>query len=163
AGDGAFELKGLDAAHRHTLCAWSEGWAPLFFDLPAEERSKNEWDVGVLTFVRAGALTGTALDSGGSPLPGVEMRLSGISEPQREPPLERDGKPLRWPLEYEHLRDYRSFHADEHGRFVVSDLAPGRYRLMIGAKRFTTEVEVVGARENALGPINVTADIVHPR
>jgi len=162
--DGSFELAGLDAGKRHTLCAWREDCAPLFFDMPAEERSKNEWDVGALAFARASSLAGTVVASDGSPLPGVALTLSGLSEPQKEPPLTGpDGKRLRYAMEYSHFRDARSLHADENGRFVVIDLAPGRYSLRFGAKRLRNDVTrevVVEAAETELGPLAMPANFL---
>jgi len=69
-------------------------------------------------------------------------------------------------MEYRHFRDGRSLHTDDNGRFLATDLAPGRYSLRLTAKRMrndvTTEVEVVAAAENQLGTIGVPANFLDP-
>jgi len=163
--DGSFELAGLQARRRHTLCAWKENWAPLFFDMPAEERSKNEWDVGALTFARPGGLSGSVVGEDGLPLSGVEIRLNGAAEPQAEPALNGpDGKPLLNVWEYTHFRDGRSLRTDEKGGFLMIDLAPGRYSLHFGPRRpgieSGLELEIAQGEVKQLGAITLPASVL---
>ena len=149
--DASFELTDLLADEHHTLCAWKEGLAPLFFDMPREERTKNDWDVGVLRFARPASLGGTAVSADGSVLAGVRIRLNGLGESV----LEKGDQAFR---------DARGLRTDDDGRFLATDLAPGRYTLTFAARRmrndFSTEVVVAEADEKRLGRITMPANFL---
>lgn len=156
--DGSFELTDLDRRFRHTLCAWTIDQAPLFFDLPAEERSRDEWDVGALTFVPAATLSGTVVASDGAALPGVRVTLLGRSLPQAGPLRNgADG-------EYDPFRDRRSLHTDESSRFVLIDLSPGRYVLTFEAEQacnvFEMGVVIDAGATHSLGAIPMPDDFL---
>ncbi|MHC4860520.1 MAG: carboxypeptidase regulatory-like domain-containing protein, partial [Planctomycetota bacterium] len=106
--DGRFEIVGLTEG-RYSLGVDAFGF--LVAEVPEVEAGK---DAGVIRISRGLALAGVLVDEAGRPLPGIELWVRGAGDPKDSGPSTAYGR------------------TDAEGRFLLSGLAPGIYRLSTG-------------------------------
>lgn len=125
AKDGRFRLTVLSPDTLYTLEAVKTGFAPGREELlPLEEGQTRE---GLRLVLRRGlTAVGRVLDEEQQPVAGAQVRLA---------PLPEGGEGIsQLSARWRGAREARPVTSDEEGRFVVEDLAPGRFDLHVQAE-----------------------------
>jgi len=129
--DGRFECADLNADARHFLLARLLGYADALLPFPADEPTQAVLELGDVRLERAATVSGIvvaseaeaarARDAGFAGLAGVDITL------QLDVDLESAGGPWvgRNPL----VASFRQARSDARGRFALTDLGPGHFRL----------------------------------
>ncbi len=133
--DGAFEIKDVRPDLRHLVVVRKEGFGTCLFELPSDELSHREIDLGVIVLPAARQLSGRVVDDGGKPVGDQCVTLSGWNNDRL-----RFGAP-----QLDELDGYageRQARTDQLGRFSFNDIASGDYRVTTsrpGARKEVTQ------------------------
>jgi hypothetical protein len=85
------------------------------------------------------------------------LQLSGVLIDSQGAPASTNGLLVR--KQVLNMVDNRQFHANEQGRFVVTGIDPGEYRLLVGPGLASGLAYVNGRAEFAEVPLTITADM----
>ncbi|MHC4513993.1 MAG: carboxypeptidase regulatory-like domain-containing protein [Planctomycetota bacterium] len=136
--DGSFRITGLGAPLNHELLVRKDGCATAVYStsgLGVTPRNGAVW-VPDVRLRPARVLSGTVVDGGGKPRPGVTVSLYGANA-DRSTGLRRGAeKGMAAGRAANTLHDHylatRKLKTNIHGNFHFADLPPGTYRLQIG-------------------------------
>jgi protocatechuate 3,4-dioxygenase beta subunit len=138
--DGRFELDRASADVRHGLRLRKEGFGAIILDIPPDEHASSPYDVGDVRLDVGMTVAGVVVDESGLPMSGITLYLKGVNYDRHR--LWPDGS--AGVKIVEGFWDVRRTRSDHAGRFSITDLAPGDYRLgQYGRGKSKSELSVV--------------------
>ena len=121
--DGRFDLGRLRPELPHAVLLRKPGYGTRIYELPPGEQGSPVIELPDLHLLPAATLRGQLVDLGGAPVPGVELTVEGWN-------ADRDRFNPQRIQDLRHYTDVRNCRSDHRGRFALTELAAGRYRVL---------------------------------